>query len=152
MAPKVTEQSRTCAVEPNAANKMKVLSWNVNGLRASIKNAGSDLKGLLNGLEADIICFQETKVTSEFTVRPNAPLASVCYRNMNQLATIIVYYVISLYHAGDQLDVRSYSADGYSGYFSFCRTRGGYSGMVHTLNYDSTFKEVVLCFLQAQGW
>lgn len=46
---------------------MKVVSWNVNGLRASLRNAAAghsqDLKGLLDSLGADIICFQETKAT-----------------------------------------------------------------------------------------
>lgn len=39
----------------------KVLSWNINGLR-SFK---TDMKELLSGLDADVICFQETKVTRE---------------------------------------------------------------------------------------
>lgn len=43
---------------------MKVVSWNVNGLRAVLKNQGKDLKLFLDDLDADIICFQETKATS----------------------------------------------------------------------------------------
>ena len=43
---------------------MKVVSWNVNGLRASLKNSGTNLKGFLDRLEADIICLQETKAQS----------------------------------------------------------------------------------------
>ena len=43
---------------------MKVVSWNLNGLRATLRNfAGQDLKGLLANLEADVVCFQETKAT-----------------------------------------------------------------------------------------
>lgn len=45
---------------------MKVISWNVNGLRASLKSPGGGhktLKDFLDGLGADIICFQETKAT-----------------------------------------------------------------------------------------
>ena len=41
---------------------MKIISWNVNGIRAAAK------KGLLEKLEemnADIVCFQETKATEE---------------------------------------------------------------------------------------
>ncbi|KAK7085169.1 DNA-(apurinic or apyrimidinic site) lyase 2 [Halocaridina rubra] len=37
----------------------RILSWNVNGLRSLKK----DIKDLLSSLEADVICFQETKVT-----------------------------------------------------------------------------------------
>ena len=39
---------------------MKILTWNINGIRA-IKG---DLKYLLESLDADVICIQETKVTS----------------------------------------------------------------------------------------
>ena len=38
---------------------MKILSWNINGIRASKIN----LKKLFDSLDADIICLQETKVT-----------------------------------------------------------------------------------------
>ena len=53
-----TARARYCRSAPQ---EMKIVSWNVNGLRASIKNSGTDLKGLLDRLDADIICFQETK-------------------------------------------------------------------------------------------
>ena len=43
---------------------MKVVSWNVNGLRAVLRSGGhQDLRRLLDSLGADIICFQETKAT-----------------------------------------------------------------------------------------
>lgn len=38
---------------------MRILSWNVNGLRSSIDNGFIDI---INKLSADIICIQETKV------------------------------------------------------------------------------------------
>ncbi|XP_042494644.1 DNA-(apurinic or apyrimidinic site) endonuclease 2 isoform X3 [Macadamia integrifolia] len=43
---------------------MKIVTYNVNGLRPRICQFGSLLK-LLNSLEADIICFQETKVARQ---------------------------------------------------------------------------------------
>ncbi|XP_043713869.1 DNA-(apurinic or apyrimidinic site) endonuclease 2 isoform X2 [Telopea speciosissima] len=43
---------------------MKIVTYNVNGLRPRISQYGSLLK-LLNSLEADIICFQETKVARQ---------------------------------------------------------------------------------------
>ncbi len=47
---------------------MKIVSWNVNGLRASVgQTEGKKLKNLLDSLDADLICFQETKATSEAT-------------------------------------------------------------------------------------
>ena len=41
---------------------MRILSWNINGLR-SLKG---DLNQRLKDLNADIICLQETKVTREY--------------------------------------------------------------------------------------
>ena len=43
---------------------MRIVSWNVNGLRAVLKNNGKSLKAFLDSLEADIICLQETKAAS----------------------------------------------------------------------------------------
>ena len=43
---------------------MRIVSWNVNGLRAVLKNRGKPLKSFLDDFEADIICIQETKATS----------------------------------------------------------------------------------------
>ncbi|XP_060124786.1 DNA-(apurinic or apyrimidinic site) endonuclease 2 isoform X1 [Zootoca vivipara] len=70
---------------------MRLASWNVNGLRAGLGPAG--LKPLLDSLEADVICLQETKVTRDLL---EEPLAIV---------------------------------EGYNSYFSFSRTRNGYSGV-----------------------
>ena len=42
--------------------KMKILTWNINGIRAS----KISLKLLFDSLDADIICLQETKVTRKF--------------------------------------------------------------------------------------
>nr|XP_032626023.1 LOW QUALITY PROTEIN: DNA-(apurinic or apyrimidinic site) lyase 2 [Chelonoidis abingdonii] len=66
---------------------MRLLSWNVAGLRA-----GPGLAGL-GALDGDVICLQETRVTRDLLTEP---LAMV---------------------------------DGYNSYFSFCRTRSGYSGV-----------------------
>ena len=43
--------------------KMRILSWNINGLR-SLKG---DLNERLKSLKADIICVQETKVTRKWS-------------------------------------------------------------------------------------
>ena len=89
------------------------MSWNVNGLRASIKNSGTNLKGLLDRLDADIICFQETKAQS--LLKTNI-FVSMSY--------LLIFNIV----AEDQLDISMYMAEGYNAYFSFCRTKGGYSG------------------------
>jgi len=52
------------AATSTSSSTMRVVSWNVNGLRATLKSSGQGLKALLDSLQADIICFQETKATS----------------------------------------------------------------------------------------
>lgn len=47
---------------------MKILSWNINGVRAS----KLDLKTLFDSLDADVICLQETKVTRDQLDEPTA--------------------------------------------------------------------------------
>ncbi|XP_047473694.1 DNA-(apurinic or apyrimidinic site) endonuclease 2-like [Penaeus chinensis] len=47
---------------------VRILSWNINGLRSFKTN----MKQLLDSLEADIICFQETKVTRDMLEEPFA--------------------------------------------------------------------------------
>ena len=42
---------------------MRVLTWNINGLRAVLKRKYGTTQALLDDLNADIICFQETKLT-----------------------------------------------------------------------------------------
>jgi exodeoxyribonuclease-3 len=39
--------------------KLKLMSWNVNGLRAVMKK---DFVGILNGMDTDILAIQETKL------------------------------------------------------------------------------------------
>ncbi|XP_053148688.1 DNA-(apurinic or apyrimidinic site) endonuclease 2 [Hemicordylus capensis] len=70
---------------------MRLVSWNVNGLRAGAGPAG--LRRLLDSLGADVVCLQETKITRDLL---EEPLAIV---------------------------------EGYNSYFSFSRTRSGYSGV-----------------------
>jgi exodeoxyribonuclease-3 len=41
---------------------MKLISWNVNGIRAVAKKGLNDI---ITGFEADVICLQETKATVE---------------------------------------------------------------------------------------
>ena len=43
---------------------MKILTWNINGIRAARRD--KSLKDILDSLEADVICLQETKVTREY--------------------------------------------------------------------------------------
>ncbi|XP_053329571.1 DNA-(apurinic or apyrimidinic site) endonuclease 2 [Spea bombifrons] len=47
---------------------MRIVSWNINGIRAT----RTSLKEILDSLDADIICLQETKVTRDLLDEPTA--------------------------------------------------------------------------------
>ena len=47
---------------------MKIVSWNVNGINSTFKK---DLIPTINKLNADIICFQEIKVSEKTKVFTN---------------------------------------------------------------------------------
>ena len=101
---------------------MKLISWNVNGLRAVLKSSGGQktLKEFLDGLGGDIICLQETKATrvstSDHHQFPGGHFPFPC-----------------VHYTGDQLDETLYQVDGYNAYFSFCQTKKGYSGTSHCI-------------------
>ena len=91
---------------------VRILSWNVNGLRALLGKRR--LRELLDELGADIVCVQETKTTSEFQVV--------------RCAIIRINTQFDHNHLESQLDYSGVIADGYNSYFSFCKSKTGYSG------------------------
>ena len=96
---------------------MKVVSWNINGLRAVLRSGQQDLRALLDSLGADIICFQETKTSR--------------VRHNHYFSDILILSLVSFCNLGDQLDETLYLVKGYNAYFSFCQTKKGYSGIKH---------------------
>ncbi|KAH0515125.1 DNA-(apurinic or apyrimidinic site) lyase 2 [Microtus ochrogaster] len=80
---------------------LRVASWNINGIRSPLQglicqgpsNCPTALRRILDKLDADIVCLQETKVTRDVLTEP--------------LAVV----------------------EGYNSYFSFSRSRSGYSGV-----------------------
>lgn len=54
-------------------HKLKILSWNVNGIRSLIKKHNNTLTPLFSQWGADIICFQETKISNSSQI--TQPLA-----------------------------------------------------------------------------
>lgn len=68
---------------------VRILSWNINGLRSFKTN----MKQFLDSLEADIICLQETKVTRRFDkVSQVAVVLNIFYcRNKMHMTTIFTY-------------------------------------------------------------
>ena len=49
------------------ARRMKIISWNVNGLRAALKKGCAEF---IAAEQPDIVCFQETKATAEDVTVP----------------------------------------------------------------------------------
>ncbi|CAI5723750.1 unnamed protein product [Hyaloperonospora brassicae] len=80
--------------------KLRLVTWNVNGLRAVLLRLGQRLPQLLESFEADIVCLQETKLTRS------------------------------------ELDEELVRPVGFDAFYSFCRYRGGYSGVVTFVKRD----------------
>ncbi|CAI5733058.1 unnamed protein product [Peronospora destructor] len=79
---------------------LRLVTWNVNGLRAILQRLGQTLQQFLESLHAEIICLQETKLTRS------------------------------------ELDQELVRPPGFDAYYSFCRQRGGYSGVVTFVKND----------------
>ena len=80
---------------------MKILSWNINGIRAS----KVDLKKLFDSLDADVICLQETKVTRKNNQGPvnldyvvwNIKGSMSCTDiPFNDSSVIIIYHLLAI--------------------------------------------------------
>ncbi|XP_027346590.1 DNA-(apurinic or apyrimidinic site) lyase 2 isoform X2 [Abrus precatorius] len=87
--------------------RMKIVSYNVNGMRPRIAQFGS-LRNLLNSFDADIICFQETKlrrqeVTADLVMADGYESFFSCTRTSEKGRT------------------------GYSGVITFCRVKSAFS-------------------------
>ena len=57
---------------------MKIVTWNVNGIRAC--NKSTSIKSLLDSLDADIICLQETKITSK----------EICFKKLRKALSLLI--------------------------------------------------------------
>lgn len=81
-----------------AVKMLRIVSWNINGIRRVINedfntSTSMAMERILDKLDADIVCLQETKVTRDMLTEPLAIIK------------------------------------GYNSYFSFSRSRSGYSGV-----------------------
>ncbi|XP_048449371.1 DNA-(apurinic or apyrimidinic site) endonuclease 2-like [Rhincodon typus] len=56
------------AVGETEVSGLRLVSWNVNGIRAR----GKQLRSMLQRLGAEIICLQETRITRELLDEPTA--------------------------------------------------------------------------------
>lgn len=115
---------------------MKVVTWNINGIRAF----RGGIKKALDSLDADVICIQETKVTRKWLAiavsktrelsSRKAPQSEWNYRKNKKLT-------LNFLSTGDLLDERIAIVDGYNSYFSYSRGRSGYSGSLQ--RYKNSF-------------
>lgn len=48
---------------PVGANALRIMTWNVNGLRPMLNRRVCGLSKVLKDLQADILCIQETKLS-----------------------------------------------------------------------------------------
>lgn len=99
-------QWRKCISFDTFKFQMRICSWNINGLRS----LRQPLRNVLEQLDCDIICFQETKVTRELKVRRFGVLSRISC-------------------SGQALAEEYARVDGYHTFFSWSRLRQGYSGV-----------------------
>lgn len=105
-----------------AARALRVMTWNINGLRAVLQREKTKLALLLDSLEADIICFQETKLTrSEL----DEELVRVDGQSVSHAAAWIEAIACDVW----QKTGTDSAYQGFDAFYSFCRVRGGYSGV-----------------------
>lgn len=85
---------------------MRICSWNINGLRS----LRQPLRTVLDQLNCDIICFQETKVTRECFTKDDGK------------------YSVGFF-SGQALAEAYARVEGYHTFYSWSRLRSGYSGV-----------------------
>ncbi len=70
---------------------MRILSWNVNGLRSSIEKGFNDI---IKDKSADIVCIQETKIASKMK---NFEIDDRDYTNeeLRQCQNQVIEYIMS---------------------------------------------------------
>lgn len=130
-----------------SATKMKVVTWNINGIRAF----RGGIKKALDSLDADVICIQETKVTRKWLAIAGLKTRELSSCKAPQLewnCMKIKTLTPTFSSTGDLLDERIAIVDGYNSYFSYSRGRSGYSGSIQsyiTVHFASVSLESV-CF------
>ncbi len=56
------DQSPSMACPPASIDALRILTWNVNGLRPMLNRRVCGISKVLRDLQADIVCIQETKL------------------------------------------------------------------------------------------
>ncbi|XP_050897883.1 DNA-(apurinic or apyrimidinic site) endonuclease 2-like [Lathyrus oleraceus] len=92
---------------------VKIITYNVNGLRQRILQFGS-LRNLLNSFDADIICFQETKLSRQ-----------------DVTADLVMVDGYESFFSSTRTSQKGQT--GYSGVITFCRVKSAFSSTEATL-------------------
>ncbi|KAI5391777.1 hypothetical protein KIW84_076545 [Lathyrus oleraceus] len=92
---------------------VKIITYNVNGLRQRILQFGS-LRNLLNSFDADIICFQETKLSRQ-----------------DVTADLVMVDGYESFFSSTRTSQKGRT--GYSGVITFCRVKSAFSSTEATL-------------------
>ena len=108
---------------------MRIVTWNINGIR-SMKEVGNWYKPL-ESIEADVICLQETKITSK-SIQSLINIISISIGALS--IKLSDYYLKQFKYIGDQLDENTALEEGFNSYFAFSRKRSGYSGKFYSSN------------------
>ena len=82
----------------------------------------------LKSINADVICLQETKITSKFI----QSLIAILSNQVGVRQIMSDYYLKSFKYLGDQLEENTALEEGFNSYFAFSRRRSGYSGKFYS--------------------
>ena len=108
---------------------LKILSWNVNGLKALLKSRGFSVQQLAEREDFDVLCLQETKMQARFE------LCSLCSLDMAPFIlsesfpddTFIIFAFVV--QEKDVEVIKDTLLDGYTNSFWTCSvSKLGYSG------------------------
>lgn len=93
-----------CVVLQFAVEMLRVVSWNINGIRSPLQGmvyeepsncAAMAVERILDKLDADIVCLQETKVTSQRS-KIQDPYHTLSFPLTFVPYLILIYFTISL--------------------------------------------------------
>ncbi|KAJ6288789.1 hypothetical protein OIU76_024718 [Salix suchowensis] len=114
-------------------NPIKIVSYNVNGLRQRVSQFGS-LSNLLNTFDADIICFQETKLrrqelTSDLVIADGYESFVSCTRTNNKgrigYSGVATFCRVKSAFLSTEVALPVAAEEGFTGFIDRCRRKEG---------------------------
>jgi exodeoxyribonuclease III len=111
--------------------KLKLTSWNINGLRASLKK---DIFQKLDLLKSDIFCFQEIKVDDNSILPILQKETRFNIKNSQNKNEQLL--------EKPELEISKTKAQNYDFYWHSCTQKKGYSGVATLFNSDSLLNKI----------